>query len=50
MKRGLPRRAAETYVLGSTEKLGTASYLRVLPLDEVAAIITDAPATNHVAK
>jgi DeoR/GlpR family transcriptional regulator of sugar metabolism len=42
MKRTLAGRAAETYVLGSREKLGTASPYRVLPLAEVTAVITDA--------
>jgi DeoR/GlpR family transcriptional regulator of sugar metabolism len=42
MKRALARRAAETYVLASTEKIGTASRFSVLPLAEIAGIITDA--------
>jgi DeoR/GlpR family transcriptional regulator of sugar metabolism len=42
MKRALARRAADTYVLGSAEKIGTASRFTVLPLSAVAAIITDA--------
>lgn len=41
MKRALAGRAAETYVLGSSEKLGTVSRFRVLPLDEVTAILID---------
>ena len=41
MKRALARRAAETYVLASAEKLGTASRYRVLPLAEVAGVVTD---------
>ena len=41
MKRTLARRAAETYVLASTEKLGAASRYGVLPLDDVAAVVTD---------
>jgi DeoR/GlpR family transcriptional regulator of sugar metabolism len=48
MKRALARRAADTYVLASTEKLGTASRFSVLPLREVAGIITDA-APDHPA-
>jgi DeoR/GlpR family transcriptional regulator of sugar metabolism len=46
MKRALASRAAETYVLGSTEKLGTASRYRVLPLTDITAVITDAAATD----
>ena len=42
MKRTLARRAADTYVLASAEKLGAASRFAVLPLSEVAGIITDA--------
>jgi DeoR/GlpR family transcriptional regulator of sugar metabolism len=42
MKRALARRAAETYVLGSTEKIGAASRFTVLPLADVAGVITDA--------
>ena len=41
MKRALARRAAETYVLASAEKLGTASRYGVLPLAEVAGVVTD---------
>ena len=41
MKRTLARRAAETYVLASTEKLGAASRYGVLPLDDVTAVVTD---------
>lgn len=41
MKRALSARAAETYVLGSNEKTGTASRYSVLPLDAVTAVITD---------
>jgi DeoR/GlpR family transcriptional regulator of sugar metabolism len=41
MKRLLAGRAAETYVLASGEKIGTASRFQVLPLDAVAGIITD---------
>jgi DeoR/GlpR family transcriptional regulator of sugar metabolism len=47
MKRALSRRAAETYVLASSEKLGAASRFPVLPLDDVAAVITDARATDR---
>ena len=43
MKRTLAGRAADTYVLASAEKIGAASPYRVLPLAEVAGIVTDAP-------
>jgi DeoR/GlpR family transcriptional regulator of sugar metabolism len=43
MKRTLASRAAETYVLASAEKIGAASPFAVLPLTEVAGIITDVP-------
>jgi DeoR/GlpR family transcriptional regulator of sugar metabolism len=42
MKRTLARRAADTYVLASAEKLGAASRCAVLPFADVAGIITDA--------
>ncbi len=41
MKRALSRRAADTYVLASVEKIGAASPFAVLPLDAVAGVITD---------
>ncbi len=44
MKRALARRAADTYVLGSTEKIGAASRFAVLPFAEVAGLVTDADA------
>lgn len=43
MKRTLAGRAAETYVLASAEKLGTASRYVVLPFDQVTGVVTDAP-------
>ena len=43
MKRALAGRAAETYVLASSEKIGTASPYQVIPLGQASAIITDAP-------
>jgi DeoR/GlpR family transcriptional regulator of sugar metabolism len=46
MKRALARRAADTYVLASAEKIGTASPFAVLPLSAVTAVITDVPATD----
>jgi DeoR/GlpR family transcriptional regulator of sugar metabolism len=48
MKRTLAGRAADTYVLASTEKIGTASAYRVLPLSEVAGVVTDTPADHPV--
>lgn len=48
MKRTLASRAADTYVLASTEKIGTASPFTVLPLADVSGIITDAPADHPV--
>ncbi|MFI5530193.1 DeoR/GlpR family DNA-binding transcription regulator [Kitasatospora sp. NPDC051853] len=42
MKRALAGRAADTYVLASSEKLGTASPYRVLPWEKVTGVITDA--------
>ncbi|WP_330334001.1 DeoR/GlpR family DNA-binding transcription regulator [Streptomyces sp. NBC_00536] len=42
MKRALAARAADTYVLASSEKIGTASRFRVLPWDEISGLITDA--------
>jgi DeoR/GlpR family transcriptional regulator of sugar metabolism len=42
MKRALSRRAADTYVLASAEKIGAASRFTVLPLTEVTGVITDA--------
>jgi DeoR/GlpR family transcriptional regulator of sugar metabolism len=46
MKRALARRAADTYVLASAEKLGTASRFTVLPFADVAGVITDADDQN----
>lgn len=48
MKRTLASRSAETYVLGSEEKIGAASRYTVLPLDSVAGIITDMAPTSPV--
>jgi DeoR/GlpR family transcriptional regulator of sugar metabolism len=41
MKRALASRAADTYVLASSEKIGAASWFTVLPLSKVAGIVTD---------
>ena len=46
MKRTLASRAADTYVLASSEKIGAASPFQVLPPDRVTAIITDAPPSH----
>lgn len=48
MKRTLANRAAETYVLASHEKIGSASPFTVLPLSAVSGIITDAPSDHPV--
>ena len=48
MKRALARRAADVFVLASAEKVGTASRFAVLPLAEVAGIVTDLPAEDPV--
>ncbi|MFJ5829385.1 DeoR/GlpR family DNA-binding transcription regulator [Streptomyces sp. NPDC093089] len=42
MKRALSARAAETYILASSEKIGTASRFRVLPWERVSGLVTDA--------
>ncbi|HWJ82175.1 MAG TPA: DeoR/GlpR family DNA-binding transcription regulator [Nocardioides sp.] len=42
MKRALVGRAAETYVLGSAEKIGAASPYQVVPFGAVTGVITDA--------
>jgi DeoR/GlpR family transcriptional regulator of sugar metabolism len=41
IKRTISRRSFETYVLASSEKLGTASPFRVIPFSEVTAAVTD---------
>ena len=41
IKRTISRRSSETYVLASSEKLGTASPFRVLGFGDVTAAITD---------
>jgi DeoR/GlpR family transcriptional regulator of sugar metabolism len=40
-KRAISRRCAETFVLASSEKIGSASPFRVVVFDEVAGAITD---------
>jgi DeoR/GlpR family transcriptional regulator of sugar metabolism len=46
MKRILVSRAADTYVMGSIEKLGAACSYTVVGLSEVAGIVTDAPSDH----
>ncbi|MBB2944259.1 DeoR/GlpR family transcriptional regulator of sugar metabolism [Actinoplanes lutulentus] len=48
MKRTLAGRAADVYVLASSEKIGAASPFVVLPATEVSGVITDAPSTHPV--
>ncbi|MEV8624401.1 DeoR/GlpR family DNA-binding transcription regulator [Streptomyces sp. NPDC051079] len=48
MKRALSARAADTYVLASSEKIGTASRFRVLPWEKVTGVITDADPRHTV--
>jgi DeoR/GlpR family transcriptional regulator of sugar metabolism len=48
MKRTLSARAADTYVLASTEKVGAISPYRVLGLSDVTAIVTDAAPDDPV--
>ncbi|MER6094575.1 DeoR/GlpR family DNA-binding transcription regulator [Streptomyces sp. NPDC001728] len=48
MKRALAARAAETYVLASSEKIGTASRFRVLPWEEISGLITEADPAHAV--
>ena len=50
MKRALASRSAETYVLGSAEKIGAVSRYRVLPLDDVSAVIIDGVETADSAR
>lgn len=48
MKRALAARAAETYILASSEKIGTASRYRVLSWEQVNGLITDADPRDAV--
>ena len=50
MKRALAARAADTYVLASTEKLGAVSPYSVLTLDDVTAVVTDAVAEDPIVR
>ncbi|QPP10251.1 DeoR/GlpR transcriptional regulator [Streptomyces bathyalis] len=48
MKRALAARAADTYILASSEKIGTASRFRVLPWQKISGLITDADPRHDV--
>ncbi|MER7673403.1 DeoR/GlpR family DNA-binding transcription regulator [Kitasatospora sp. NPDC096128] len=48
MKRALAARAADTYILASSEKIGTASRFRVLPWEDISGLITDADPCHPV--
>ncbi|MFJ4499565.1 DeoR/GlpR family DNA-binding transcription regulator [Streptomyces sp. NPDC088864] len=48
MKRALAARAADTYILASSEKIGTASRFRVLPWGKITGLITDASPDDAV--
>ncbi len=50
MKRALAARAADTVVLGSSEKIGAASRYLVLPLTEVTRVVTDVPDEDATAR
>jgi DeoR/GlpR family transcriptional regulator of sugar metabolism len=50
MKRALAARAAETYALGSDEKIGTASRHTVMAIDQVAGVITDRPKNDPTSR
>lgn len=47
IKRAWTERSAETYVLGSGEKIGAASSFEVVPLAAVTAVLTDAGAPER---
>ncbi len=48
VKRALSRAAAETVVLASAEKIGAASAFLIVPIRDIATVITDHP-TDHAA-
>lgn len=50
MKRVLASRAADTYVLGSSEKIGAASPYDVIGFDATAGVITDADPDSDVVR
>ena len=47
VKRAWVQRSAETYVLGSGEKIGAASAFEVVPLGDVTAVLTDRTAPER---
>ena len=47
MKRTLARRAADTYILASSEKIGTVSPHRVLDWPDITAVLTDRAADTR---
>ena len=47
IKRAWSQRAAETFVLGSAEKIGAASPFEVVPLASVTAVLTDGSAPDR---
>jgi DeoR/GlpR family transcriptional regulator of sugar metabolism len=47
MKRALAQRAADTFVLASSEKIGAVSDFVVLPLTKVSGIVTDTEPGNE---
>lgn len=48
MKRALSARAADTWILASSEKIGTASRFRVLPYPQITGLVTDAAPADPV--
>jgi DeoR/GlpR family transcriptional regulator of sugar metabolism len=48
IKRALAQSAAETWVLASSEKLGAASAYTVLPIEDIAGILTDKSADKKL--
>jgi DeoR/GlpR family transcriptional regulator of sugar metabolism len=50
MKRALAGRASETFVLGSAEKIGSASPYRILPVDQITELIVDDGTSKTVAE
>ncbi|MFT4246155.1 MAG: DeoR/GlpR family DNA-binding transcription regulator [Micrococcaceae bacterium] len=50
MKRALARRSADTYILASSEKIGTASPYRVLLWKQISGVITDTESENPIIK
>ena len=50
IKRALSRRSAETYVLATSEKIGTASPFTVIPMQEATAVIVEASTPDAQAR